>query len=199
MFYRLEKSENNVELRARVETPIKKSLLEPLLSVLNETELYKSWLPNFSTPKLQVRECEKLKQAGRFSQILFVVMDVPWPMAARSFVLYAYAFDDIDENGQLGIKLKTIKPGDDEVVPESDPTTVDVDFDGGFLFEKCPEDHPCMEFLETNGDEEDIVLVRFTALMNPNMKYLPQSFLNFLVKVALVRGHDLVLDFVCIP
>lgn len=185
VLYRLEQGEKLVEVRARCETPIKKDLLEPLLSVLNETQLYKTWLPNFSVPTLQVRECEKLKQIGRISQIVFLVMDVPWPIAPREMVLHAAAFDNIDESGQLGIKLKTIKTGDDEVVPEQDPTTVRLDLDGGFLFEKCPKDHPCMEFIQKDGDEEDMILVTFSALMNPNMKYLPQSFLNFLVKTAL--------------
>ena len=196
VLYRMEHSSDEIpviELRAKCETPISKDLLEPLLSVLNETQLYETWLPSFSVPKLQIRECKKLKQSGRVSQIIYLVMDIPWPMAARELILHAAAFDNIDEDGQLGIKLKTIQTGDDEVVPEPDPKTVRLGVDGGFLFEKCPTNHPCMEFVPDDEDKEDMILVSFSALVNPNMKYLPQSFLNFLVKVAFATAWKVLL------
>ena len=66
--------------------------------------------------------------------------------------------------------------------------------DGGFLFEKCPKDHPCMEFMEKDSDDEEMILVTFSALINPNMKYLPQSFLNFLVKTALGTAWKILLQ-----
>lgn len=133
-----------------------------------------------------MRECEKLKQSGRFSQILYIVMDLPWPIASREIVLHASAFDNIDDYRRLGIKLKTIDTCDDAVVPKIDKNNVRAEVNGGFLFEKCPKDHPCMEFVERaeEGDEEEMVLVTFSVVLNPKMKYLPQSFLNFIVKTA---------------
>jgi hypothetical protein len=219
ILYRLEKSIENdrtsasqkVKLRARCETPIEKDLLEPLLSVLNETELYETWLPSFNVPRLKIRHCKKLKQCSRVSQILWVVMDLPWPMAAREVVLSAAAFDSIEDDGHIGIQLKTIHVDDigdnnnDDLVPKVDDNNNDananavrVDLDGGFLFEKCPRDHPAMkEFLrnkevddedvdeDDNDEKEDCILVTFSAIMDPHMKLLPQSFLNFLIKTAL--------------
>lgn len=38
----------HIELKARCETPIDKSLLSPIISVLNETELYETWLPSWT-------------------------------------------------------------------------------------------------------------------------------------------------------
>ncbi len=184
LLHRLEKTDKGVQLRARCETPIRKDLLSPLISVLNETQLYESWMPSWTTPKFGLRKCDKLKQNGRCSQILHIIMDIPWPMAPREFTLVAMAFDDIEENGNIAIKLKTVKPCDnyDEVVPEPEKKSVPVDVDGGFLFTSCPKDHPTME--KVDDSDEEMVLVRFSAMMNPNMKLLPQSFLNFLVKVA---------------
>mmetsp|Transcript_27786 Transcript_27786/g.41204 ORF Transcript_27786/g.41204 Transcript_27786/m.41204 type:complete len:349 (-) Transcript_27786:1624-2670(-) len=184
ILYRLEEGENKTELRARCETPIKKDLLESLFCVLNETELYETWFPSFSVPRFKIRECRKLKQIGRVSQILFVVMELPWPIAAREIVLSAAAFDDIEDKGHIGIKMKTIETEDDETVPEATSTAVRVDLDGGFLFEACPADHPAMKYVDKE-DGEEYLLVTFSALVNPNMKNLPQSFLNFFVKIAL--------------
>lgn len=184
ILHKLEENDDQKELRVRCETPIPKDMLEPLLSVLNETQLYKTWLPNFSKPRFQVQLCEKLKQSGRVSQIIMVVLDLPWPMSPRELVLSAAAFDNIETSkNHIGIKLKSIVEGDDEVVPKADPTCVSVTIDGGFLFEKCPDDHPCMEHIE-HKDEEGMILVTFSAIMNPNLSLLPQSILNFLVKIA---------------
>jgi hypothetical protein len=138
-------------------------------------------------------------------------MDLPWPMAAREVVLSAAAFDSIEDDGHIGIQLKTIHVDDigdnnnDDLVPKVDDNNNDananavrVDLDGGFLFEKCPRDHPAMkEFLrnkevddedvdeDDNDEKEDCILVTFSAIMDPHMKLLPQSFLNFLIKTAL--------------
>jgi len=198
ILYRLEQQQisgdaGKVKLRARCETPIPRDLLEPLLSVLNETELYETWLPSFNVPKFKIQKCKKLKQSGRVSQILLVCMDLPWPMAAREVVLSAAAFDAIEDDGHIGIKLKTIGTEDDEVVPEADPNTVRVDVDGGFLFEACPMDHPALEFME-HTKWVDCILVTFSAVMDPHMKLLPQSFLNFLVKTALGTAWRMLLS-----
>ena len=193
ILYRLEEGENKIELRARCETPIKKDLLESLFCVLNETELYKTWLPSFSVPRFKITECRKLKQIGRVSQILLVVMELPWPMAAREIVISAAAFDDIEENGHIGIKLKNIESNDDETVPEATSKTVRVDIDGGFLFEACPRDHPAMQYV-SKDEEDEHLLVTFTAVINPNMTILPQSFLNFMVKIALGTSWKILLQ-----
>lgn len=195
ILYRLEEGETKTELRARCETPIKKELLESFLSVLNETELYETWLPSFRVPRFQVAECKKLKQVSRVSQILLVRLDLPWPMSSRELVLSAAAFDEIDTEGHIGIKLKTIDTGDDECVPEVTPDATRVDIDGGFLFTACPKDHPTLPFLDKNGDDDDeMVLVTFSACLDPKMKMVPQSFLNFMVKVALGQCWKILLQ-----
>ncbi len=99
-----ENAKASLELKARVETPIDNSMLSPFISVLNETELYETWLPSWNTPKFQIRRCDKLSQTGRCSQVIIVTIDLPWPMASREIVLLADAFDDIDENGDIAIR-----------------------------------------------------------------------------------------------
>jgi hypothetical protein len=224
ILHRLERSKTDhhkFRLRARCETPIEKHLLEPLLSVLNETELYETWLPSFRIPKFQIRQCKKLKQCSRVSQVLWVVMDLPWPVTPREIVLSAAAFDSIEDDGHIGIQLKTIdEKEEDVVIPTSssneqggggdgNDNRVRVDLDGGFLFEKCPRDHPAMKEFQKNRngnngedgkvndeeqEEEECILVTFAAVMDPHMKLLPQSFLNFLVKTALGTAWRMLLS-----
>lgn len=202
--HKLEKNGNSVELKARVETPIDNSMLSPFISVLNETELYETWLPSWTVPKFKVQRCQKLSQTGRCSQVLIVTFDLPWPIASREVVLLADAFDDIDAKGDIGIRLETLSTGDENgLVPPPDKSVVRIDVNGGFLIRKCPSNHPALLLDEddedndekkvvdekndtTDGDaaKDEKILITFAATMNPKLKLLPQSFLNFLVKVA---------------
>lgn len=202
IYYKLEKSDEKIQLLTRIETPIHSSLLVPLLSVLNETELYQSWLPNWSTPRMKIRKCTKVAQVGRVSQIILLTFDLPWPITARELVLSAMAFDDIDENGEIGIHLTNLEIGDQEgafkVPPQSD--AVRVSLDGGFLFRKCPTDHEELESFkkeqkilrsrnstnkENDGDDDEILLVSFCMCLDPKLRLLPQSLLNFIVRTAM--------------
>lgn len=194
-------------------------MLVPILSVLNETELYQSWLPNWSTPKFRIRKVEKLAQAGRASQIIIVTNDLPWPIAAREIVLDAMAFDDIEESGDIGIHMGSIDEDYKGVVvvpPPEDKKIVRVDLEGGFLFRSCPEDHPTLktyrkleaERLEkesldnANNDEEkkdrddeddEIILVTFCACVDPKLGFIPQSFLNFMMRTVMGTAWKMLL------
>ena len=182
---------HHVELKARCETPIDKSLLSPLISVLNETELYETWLPSWNVPKFRIKKCQKLSQRGRCSQVIIITFDVPWPIATREVVLLADGIDDINHNGDIAIRLHSVDTGDEDglVPPPEDKSIVRMDIDGGFIFRQCPKDHPAL----VAGDADEKILVTFAASVNPKMKLLPQSFLNFLVKTAFKIGWIIML------
>jgi len=198
----------------RIETPIDPSFLTPFLSVLNETQLYASWLPNWSTPvRVRIERVTKLHQIGRVSQVVAVKTAMPWPMGEREVVLRATAWDDIDEKGDIGLHLRGItddsasvldydeeenKAFDDDgvVIPEVEPGVSRVPWEGGFLFRKCPSDHPALgkdddggaenaDVDDTEKSDEDKVLVSFTMTLVPRLKYIPQFVLNFIVRVVL--------------
>mmetsp|Transcript_19739 Transcript_19739/g.28811 ORF Transcript_19739/g.28811 Transcript_19739/m.28811 type:complete len:197 (+) Transcript_19739:361-951(+) len=149
-------------------------------------------MPTFKVPKFGLTKSEKLKQIGRVSQLIFIDFDVPWPFAKRELIMSATAIDDTS-NGNIVLAMKTLETGDDETIPEKAEKSVRVDVDGGFLMRKCPSDHPSLQFME-GGTNDDLVLVTFSAKLNPNMKYLPQSFLNFLVKTALGMSWKMMLQ-----
>ena len=82
-------------LTFRLVTQIESSMLVPVLSVLNESELYCSWLPRLKVPKLGVSKSEKLLQLERCSQIMLLEVDHPWPIGTREMILKAIACDDV--------------------------------------------------------------------------------------------------------
>ncbi len=101
---------------------------------------------------------------------------------------------------QIYDRLETLKTGDEDgLVPPPEKSVVRIDVNGGFLIRKCPSDHPALLLDENETKDEkkdskqtttsattnsDKILITFAATMNPKLKLLPQSFLNFLVKVA---------------
>ena len=94
-------------------------MLVPLLSVLNESELYSTWLPNWTVPRLRISRSNKLSQHGRCSQLVLVTVDLPWPFSAREVVLDASGVDDIDYTGDIAVLVRTLEPGDTSTVGRS--------------------------------------------------------------------------------
>ena len=143
IYYRMDE-ETQTKLTARIESPIRKDMLVPFLSVLNESELYKSWLPNWTMPRLRVRRSDKLSQTGRCSQVVLVTVDLPWPFSSRECVLDAWGVDDIDASGDICVLVDSMTPGQTmrcgTIVPDVDEKSiVRIDFTGGFLFRKLPD------------------------------------------------------------
>eukprot|EP00956_Cyclotella_meneghiniana_P006477 scaffold8496_cov66-Cyclotella_meneghiniana.AAC.19 len=193
MYYKVSK-EN--QLTCRIETPICAELLVPLLSVLNESELYQTWIPQYRVPKFEVARSDKLRQIGRCGQILLVETEVQWPLGSRQLLLKAVACDDIgseldlSSGGKILIRLESLcdQADKDELdgidVPPTKKGYVRMEVQGGFVFEKCPLlDHPMKN---SAGGQDDLVLVTFSFSVNPKLR-IPQSLINFFVRTAI--GH----------
>mmetsp|Transcript_19953 Transcript_19953/g.28072 ORF Transcript_19953/g.28072 Transcript_19953/m.28072 type:complete len:189 (-) Transcript_19953:47-613(-) len=99
------------------------------------------------------------------------------------------------------------------IAPPMDERVVRIDFDGGFLFRACPRDHACLrdtvdvdtvhdidvDDVDKKGEDEkkeetetnkkrnmdEKILVSFSMCVDPKMKFLPQSFLNFIMRTAI--------------
>jgi hypothetical protein len=85
-----------------------------LISVLNESELYATWLPNWTVPRFRVRRSVKLSQSGRCSQVVLVTCDLPWPFSPRECVLDACGVDDIDHSGDIAVLVRSLDGLDDD-------------------------------------------------------------------------------------
>mmetsp|Transcript_610 Transcript_610/g.957 ORF Transcript_610/g.957 Transcript_610/m.957 type:complete len:366 (-) Transcript_610:163-1260(-) len=178
------------QLDIRIETPIAESLLIPLLSVLNETELFTEWIPSWKTPRIGFRSVEDLQKRGLASRIIRIVTDTPWPLTARELFLDILAIDDIDQGGFCGIKLRSLKKDHDEPgIPAPNPEFTPVKFDGIFLFEACSPNHPSLEDAQEMVDAigESMILLTFKMCTKPNISVIPQDLINFVIKTVLGR------------
>lgn len=207
------------QITCRLETPIEPQLLIPILAVLNESELYKTWIPQYKVPRLEVVKSEKLCQSGRVSQTILVETEVPWPIAKRELILKAVACDDIidsednnggsvnsnhDSNGgrrdsggasRILVRIQSLDCEDNgedglEILPAKNGVRIKVD--GGFVFEKCPADHPMANEKKSSSSDDDdrdaddnLILLTFTFSVDPKLSILPQSLLNFFLRTAM--------------
>jgi len=183
IYYKVDEA---TRLTARIETPIEASLLVPLLSVFNESELYESCLPHFQG--LGISRSTKLRQTGRGNQIIAVNSYMPWPLADREAVIEATAVDDISTNNYIVVKMETRYTGEEDgLIPPPQKGVVRVDFDGGILFRKCPEDHPAFAKSKHPDHEGPLVQVCLTMFVDAHVQYVPQSLINFITRTALGR------------
>lgn len=146
----------------------------------------------------------ELRQIGRCGQILLVETDVQWPLGSRQLVLKAVVCDDIDtpggethphqdparnEGGKIVVRIHSLcdETDKDELegfeLPQRKKGYVRMEVEGGFVFEKCPLDHPMRESTER---QQDLVLVTVLFSIDPKLR-VPQSLINFFVRTAI--GH----------
>ncbi|CBZ56327.1 Homology to unknown gene, related [Neospora caninum Liverpool] len=100
--------EDNRELLTfRIEGDVE-APLEAILSVLNEVDLFKNWVPYFSRPfKLGLREVVSTS-LGRVDQIVQFHVDFPWPLSNRDALFEVWAVDDFERNSQIAVKMTTL-------------------------------------------------------------------------------------------
>ena len=178
--------ENDTKLILRVDQSIKREMLVPVLATLNESQLYASWLPSWTMPKLKFSRTEKLDQRGRCSQLLLVTVECPWPFSTREVVLDALAFDDIDESGVVAVLLNSCDCDDDERVPPIDHKygqCTRVDFHGGFLFRAIPSEGEAWK--NAREKHEDEMIVSFIFNIDPKISYVPVSIIQFVTRTVI--------------
>jgi len=173
----------------RVETPIESSLLVPLLSVLNESDLYDSWMPSYKFPKLGVSKSEVLKRFGQAGhQILDLCFHMPFPFQHRQCIQHGFAVDSIDADSCIIIKVEGMDTGKHfEIdVPEPAKGYKRVDFDAGFLVRSCPPDHPSLaKSKHKYPADEKLLLISFLQHLNLRVAGIPLSFINFFSRTVM--------------
>mmetsp|Transcript_30543 Transcript_30543/g.34831 ORF Transcript_30543/g.34831 Transcript_30543/m.34831 type:complete len:406 (-) Transcript_30543:123-1340(-) len=166
------------KLTCRIETPIAESLLIPLLSVLNETDLYTEWLPSWTMPRMGIRSVKELSKTGLASRKLQIIWVAPWPIQARELIMNVMAVDDIDHNGYCAVRLSSIPIEEqqmDNIKP--DPNCVALTFEGTFLFEACQ--------MKDSSVDEPLLLVTLKMRSDPHCSVVPKSVQNFATKTVI--------------
>jgi hypothetical protein len=173
--YRLNENQG---VTVRLDTPIPASLIVPMLSILNETDLYTSWLPSFQRPvKLGVRSAEMLTQCSRGAQVARVRVDMPWPMLNREVVTKNFLADCVDELGVIVIGMKNMEGGQELVgftVPASEDGWQRIGMAGALVFRRCPEDHPALQRHPNamSTRTEPLVLASSTLTLTPARNFI---------------------------
>mmetsp|Transcript_31492 Transcript_31492/g.76277 ORF Transcript_31492/g.76277 Transcript_31492/m.76277 type:complete len:497 (-) Transcript_31492:69-1559(-) len=199
IYYKVDTSDSgSAKLTCRIESPIPQSLLVPLLSILNESDLYHTWIPSWQRPfRLGIDSSKQLLHDTRGHQIIQVLCNVPWPLSKREALFDVQAVDDIASRGFIIAKMRTVTEEMAKLdlpstftVPDVTPGTERAEFDGSVLFRACPVDHPCYESArnktrQEEDEEEDLVLVQFSMFFDAHMTMVPQSMINFITRSAI--------------
>jgi len=173
-----------------VECAVEKSLIFPVMAVINEVDLYPTWLPKWSTPKFQVLRAETLKRSGRTGQV--GTIRLVHPMATVEFYFDIRTVDDIETENELIISIDPMEEGDQDLVPPVVDDVNRVTIGGGLLFRKCPEDRAeeakKLKKNKLEGDEEFVLLSLSVVYANKNKFLDPGIFVKkisgFLIKVV---------------
>ena len=184
----------------RVETPVSSDLLIPLLSVLNESSLYDTWIPSWKKPfQLGISKSEQLFKASRGHQIIRTQLNLPWPLKAKEVLMDVTAVDDIDSQGFIIAKLRTLKDATSTIpkgftIPELPKNVVRTDFDGALLFRPCPKDHPNYESTRFNYPEEHLILLQYTiSLPLSGLPPFLKGLVDFITEKVIIRVWNMLL------
>ena len=177
------------QLTCRIDSAIESSLLIPILSVFNESELYKTWMPSWEKPiKLGIDDTKKLKESGRGNQIIQVTVNMAWPFATRETIQHAMAIDSIDEEGLLVVHVMSETADDDPAIPEPLPGVVRIDFDCTILIGGCRDDHPCLaKSKHKYPQDEELILISLSSCVDPHVMGVPVKLINLVTRTAFGR------------
>jgi hypothetical protein len=175
------------QLCSRIDCAIESSLLEPLIAVLNESDLYQTWMPSWKRPvKLGVHRTKMLKEMGRGNQIIQVTVNMAWPFATRETVQHAVAVDVIDQENAIAVTVFTETPRDNPCIPEPEKGVVRIDFDCSMVIRACPADHVCLaKSKHKYPADESLILVSLKNFVDAHVKGVPVSMINFMTRTAL--------------
>lgn len=195
---REELSTSDFVLDMKIDTLLQdKSMVTPLLALLNESDLYSTWLPSWKLPRVRISESKQMYQTGRCSQVVQMLVDLPWPLSSREFILDGVGVDCVEHNKHpnISIRLQTLKTGDKKgafVVEAPRKNTIRQEFNAGFLFHRPSEISDFIvkwkESNDTSIDEEESIMISFFYKFENKGTYCPEFLLQFGIRVGIFFG-----------
>lgn len=179
--------ENHLE--CRIDSVIESSLLIPIISVFNESDLYDTWMPSFKKPiKMGVQESKKIKEEGRGNQIIRVTASMAWPFQTRECTQHAVAVDVIEDKGAIVVQVQTETPEENPDIPKSAPNVVRIDLSACILIRGCPLSHPLLEKSRHKYPEgEELILISIKSWVDPHVTGIPISLINWVSRTVFGR------------
>ena len=177
------------QLSCRIESAIEESMVEPIIAVFNESDLYETWMPSWKKPiKMGVQKTKMLKELGRGNQIIQVRVDMAWPLKARESVQHAVATDVIEEENAIAVQVLTEDHEDDPDIPPPEKGVNRIEFECSILIRACPPDHPCLAKSKVKYPEgQSIILFSLKCLVDAHVKIVPMSLINFVSRTVMGR------------
>ncbi len=179
--------ENHLE--CRIDSVIESSLLIPILSVFNESDLYDTWMPSFKKPiKVGIQESKKIKEEGRGNQIIRVTASMAWPFQKRECTQHAVAVDVIEDKGAIAVQVLTETPEENPDIPEPTPDVVRIELSACILIRGCPMDHPLLDKSRHKyPDGEELILISIKSWVDPHISGIPVSVINWVSRTVFGR------------
>lgn len=188
VYYKVDGADKKIA--CRIETPIESSLLCPLLSVFNESDLFHTWMPRWNVPRLAVSESNRLKEMARGHQIAQLLVDLPFPFENRECILHAFAIDSIDDDNAILVKINSMDTGKhfEIEIPAVAKGYRRVDLDAIILIRLCPPDHPALaESTLEYPPGEKLLLISLIQQMDAHVAGIPMKWINFFARTAAGR------------
>ena len=161
IFYKVE----NKHLTCRLVTPIQSNLLIPIISVLNESDLYSDWIPSWTIPfTMGISTSNQHAKIGALDQIVHLIANVPWPFQPREVYIQSMVIDEIDEHNFFAVRLFTLYESEDG------NTNKTVDNSGSLV--KIPSPLPIVQRFDFNG----VLLFRPIVGTDMNSQSMEVSF-----------------------
>lgn len=176
-------------LVSRIDSIVESSLLVPMLSVFNESDLYKTWTPSFTKPvKMGISQSKKLKEAGRGNQVIQITAKLAWPFSTRESTHHAVSVDAIDDEGLIAIRVQTQTHEENPDIPKPLPGVVRVDLSCYVAIRGCPPDH---QLLEKSGHKyppgEELFLFSMKVWVDAHVAGIPLSLINWVSRTVFGR------------
>lgn len=183
----------------KLETIVPSNMLIPILSVLNETNLYVNWVPFFKRLNLGLLNSKELIKLSKVNQILYLYGPCPWPFSPRQLIIQSSAIDQTECKGDdyyIGIVLKSLT---EEYVkstssilstlPEDEnKNAVYTDFNGTFLFRPYFDDNDQVSSTATDDNTNNPTAV-------DDQKGQPKIHVSFKMYVVVINSMFLFLPF----
>jgi len=186
-YYKID--EETKHIVSRIDSLVESSLLNPLLSVMSESDLFHTWMPHYTIPaRFGLSESNKLAELSRGQRVVQMKMDMPSFINNRECFIHCIAVDSIEEDNTIVIVVNTLDTGEHfelEIPPVSKGYTR-VDYKSGLLIRACPPDYPALKKSKHKYPAgEKLFLVSLKEMIDANVHGVPMSLVNLFTRKVL--------------
>lgn len=161
------------------------SPLKSALCLAWEAPSYKFWWPQMTVPTFKIDESRWVKRCSIGEDLSLIRVKVPWPLAAREVLMYAFELEVFDEELIIVLLhsvpdtpspeqiINGLKPSE---VPDASPNVVRMELAGGFALQRLSSDQSYF---------------RTVANLDIKLEFIPPWLINFISRQLIGLGFKL--------